>query len=94
MTRYANGYTDVRSGESYGRSGVKNPIPGSGNGGIRGIGGVKGNKHKEKKWKKRRNEDGSYYWEEVEVTVIDNEPGPPSLPQRGVHGCVVVYYDK
>ena len=90
MTRYANGYTDVRSGESYGRSGVKNPIPGSGNGGIRGIGGVKGNKHKEKKWKKRRNEDGSYYWEEVEV----NEPGPPSPPQRGVHGCVVVYYDK
>lgn len=48
MTRYANGYTDVRSGESYGRNGVKNPIPGSGNGGIRGIGGVKGNTHKEK----------------------------------------------
>ena len=39
--RYTNGYTDVRSGESYGRSGVKNPLPGSGNGGIRGIGGVK-----------------------------------------------------
>ena len=27
MTRYANGYTDVRSGESYGRSAVPNPRP-------------------------------------------------------------------
>lgn len=94
MTRYANGYTDVRSGESYGRNGVKNPIPGSGNGGIRGIGGVKGNTHKEKKWKKRRNEDGSYYWEEVEVDVVDNYPGDPEPPSMGVRGCVVVYYDK
>lgn len=94
MTRYANGYTDVRSGESYGRSGVKNPIPGSGNGGIRGIGGVKGNRHQETRKKRRKAEDGSYYWVDVQVTVVDNYPGDPEPPSMGVHGCVVVYYDK
>ena len=92
--RYTNGYTDVRSGDSFGRSGVKSPIPGSGDGGIRGIGGVKGNTHKEKRWRKRRNEDGSYYWVEVEVDVVDNYPGEPSPPRSGVHGGVVVYWEK
>lgn len=92
--RYTNGYTDVRSGESYGRSGVKNPIPGSGNGGIRGIGGVKGNRHQETRKKRRKAEDGSYYWVDVQVTVVDNYPGDPEPPSMGVRGCVVVYYDK
>lgn len=92
--RYDNGYTDVRSGSSYGRSGVKVPKPGSGDGGIRGIGGVKGNKHKETKRKRATDENGNQYWEYVEVTVIDNYPGKASPPSTGVPGCVVVYWDK
>jgi len=87
-------HTDVRSGESFGRSGVKNPIPGSGNGGIRGIGGVKGNTHKEKKWKKRLDENRNHYWALIEVDVIDNYPGELEPPSMGVSGCAVVYYDK
>ena len=55
---------------------------------------MKGNTHKEKKWKKRRDDKGGYYWEEVEVDVVDNYPGDPEPPSMGVHGCVVVYYDK
>lgn len=92
--RYDNGYTDVRSGSSYGRSGVKAPKPGSGDGGIRGIGGVKGNKHKETTRERVTDENGNQYWEYVEVTVIDNYPGKASPPSTGVPGCVVVYWDK
>lgn len=92
--RYDNGYTDVRSGSSYGRSGVKAPKPGSGDGGIRGIGGVKGNKHKETKRQRVTDENGNQHWEYVEVTVIDNYPGKASPPSTGVPGCVVVYWDK
>ena len=92
--RYDNGYTDVRSGSSYGRSGVKVPKPGSGDGGIRGIGGINGNKHKETKRKRVTDENGNQHWEYVEVTVIDNYPGKASPPSTGVPGCVVVYWDK
>lgn len=92
--RYDNGYTDVRSGSSYGRSGVKAPKPGSGDGGIRGIGGIKGNKHKETNRKRVTDENGNQHWEYVEVTVIDNYPGKASPPSTGVPGCVVVYWDK
>lgn len=45
--RYGYGYTDVASGESYARTGVAKPLPGSGDGGKGGSGGVKGNKHTE-----------------------------------------------
>lgn len=92
--RYPNGFTDIQSGDSFGRSGVQNPIPGSGNGGIRGIGGVKGNTHKEKRLKKRHDDKGNEYWKEVVVDVIDNYPGEPSPPRSGVHGGVVVYWEK
>lgn len=84
--RYDNGYTDVRSGSSYGRSGVKVPKPGSGDGGIRGIGGVKGNRHLVEK----KNADGSTssHWK------IDNRPGTGKSGTTGASGCVVVYWDK
>ena len=44
---YANGYTDIASGDCYARTGVKNPVAGSGDGGEKGYGGVKGNRHQE-----------------------------------------------
>ena len=84
--RYNNGYTDVQSGSSYGRSGVKAPKPGSGDGGAGGKGGVKGNRHLVEK----KNADGSTSsrWK------IDNRPGTGKPGTTGASGCVVVYWDK
>lgn len=83
---YPYGFTDIASGDSFARTGVQNPLPGSGDGGAGGAGGVKGNKHQET----ITGADGSSHT----TTVIDNYPGEgqPGIP--GASGCVVVYYDK
>lgn len=47
---YPYGFTDIQSGDSYARSGVASPLPGSGDGGAGGKGGVKGNKHTETRY--------------------------------------------
>lgn len=41
------GYTDIQSGSSYARTGVENPLPGSGDGGKGGKGGANGETHEE-----------------------------------------------
>ena len=85
--RYANGYTDVRSGESYGRSAVPAPRPGYGEGGAKGTGGTAGARHKEKQYRPDGSPAGSRW-------VIDVEPGEGSSGSNGSAGCVIVYYDK
>nr|DAG72928.1 MAG TPA: hypothetical protein [Caudoviricetes sp.] len=85
--RYANGYTDVQSGDSYARTGVKSPAPGSGDGGAKGLGGSKGERHREQSLDVDGNPAGSY-WE------IDAYPGKGTKGAAGATGCVVVYYDK
>lgn len=85
--RYTNGYTDVRSGESYGRSAVPNPRPGYGEGGAKGTGGTPGARHKEKQYRPDGSPAGSRW-------VIDVEPGEGTNGSNGSAGCVVVYYDK
>ena len=80
------GYTDVASGDSYARTGVKSPLPGSGDGGAGGKGGVKGNKHTQT----TANEDGST----TTKTIIDNRPGKGQAGSDGAIGCVVIYWDK
>ena len=84
--RYENGYTDIANGDSYARTGVKVPLPGSGDGGIKGTGGRKGNRHKET----RQNAAGETYIK----TVVDNVPGAGKPGTPGASGCVVVYWDK
>lgn len=79
--RFAQGYTDIASGESYGRSGVKAPLAGSGDGGAGGKGGAKGNRHRE------TDETGSHW-------VVDNKRGAGKAGSQGALGCVVLYYDK
>lgn len=79
---YPYGYTDISSGESYGRTGVKSPLPGSGDGGAGGFGGSKGNKHTET----------DSYWNSFEV--IDNYPGRGKSGAKGATGCIVIWYDK
>lgn len=44
---YENGYADIYTGVCYARTGVENPLPGSGDGGKGGEGGLKGEKHTE-----------------------------------------------
>ena len=80
------GYTDVASGESYGRTGVKKPLPGSGDGGIKGIGGAQGRTHEES-WKDK---DGFTHY----TDVIDRYPGKGTAGVKGATGCVVIYWDK
>ena len=84
--RYDNGYTDVASGDSFARTGVAKPRPGTGDGGAKGIGGIKGNRHRES-W--TDSEGGSH-----SALVIDNYPGSGTDGVSGVLGCVVVYWDK
>lgn len=84
--RYDNGYTDVASGDSFARTGVAKPRAGTGDGGAKGVGGIKGNRHRE-------------YWTDSEggshsTMVIDNYPGPGKDGVPGAFGCVVVYWDK
>ena len=84
MTRYANGYTDVRSGESYGRSAVPSPRPGYGEGGAKGTGGTAGARHREKQYHADGSPAGSRW-------VIDGERGPTGLTAPpGASLCITI----
>lgn len=87
---YQYGYTDVASGDSFARTGVQNPIPGSGDGGAGGKAGVKGNQHTETIRGTDDEGNPTTDW----VTVIDNYPTEGTPGVDGVLGCVVVYWDK
>lgn len=84
--RYANGYTDVASGDSFARTGVAAPLPGSGDGGAAGKAGAQGRRRLETKV----NEDGSTTtrWR------VSAYPGKGTAGKQGAPGCVVVYWDK
>lgn len=88
--RYPYGYTDVASGDSFGRSGVPAPLAGSGDGGKGGKGGVKGNKHTERIYENTMagNLPAGF------KTVVDNCPGKGTPGSKGARGCVVIYWDK
>lgn len=96
---YPLGYTDIASGNSYGRTGVKLPAANSGDGGAGGKGGRKGNRHyetvKDYTCGGTLPDDPSngVYIEQI-VEVIDNEPGKGTKAAPGASGCVVVYWDK
>lgn len=84
--RYANGYTDVASGDSFARTGVAAPLPGSGDGGAAGKAGAQGRRQ----WVIKQNEDGSTTgkWK------VYSQPGKGTAGKQGAPGCVVVYWDK
>ena len=84
--RYANGYTDVASGDSFARTGVASPLPGFGDGGAGGKAGAQGQRRQET----TKNEDGSTTtrWR------VSAYPGKGTPGKEGATGCVVVYWDK
>ena len=88
--RYPYGYTDVQSGDSYARSGVVAPLPGSGDGGKGGIGGAQGHSHIETVYENTM--AGNLPAGKKEV--IDNYPGEGTPGTKGATGCVVIYYEK
>lgn len=89
-TRFEYGYTDIASGESYARTGVKTPIAGSGDGGAAGSAGKKGNRHTEKVQK--YTPEGEFI--EYTKTVVDNYPGNGTVGVNGATGCAVIYWDE
>ena len=84
---YENGYTDIANGQSFARTGVAVPLPGTGDGGKGGEGGEAGIgyiKSVERKY------GGS---EKAELVVIqEGGPGQPGKP--GATGFVMVTWDK
>lgn len=83
---YPNGFTDVASGDSFGRTGVAIPLLGSGDGGRGGDGGTAGAGHT--RWVPGIVSGGHNEW------VVDIEPGPGGYGRAGASGFVVVYWDK
>lgn len=106
---YPNGFTDIATGDVFGRSGVSNPKPGSGDGGVGGRGGTAG------KWYVRGHwyyDDGyvpPFGWSEAGVGVDPNHDAPGHWEQEvvivsyptagtpgspGALGCAILYYEK
>ena len=97
-TRY-NGYTDIRSGDVYGRDGVQLPLDGSGDGGIRGLGGNAGKQHtvRTKLYigdgdpDTDEDKDNFIPWDQ---TVVDIQPGKGTQGVSGGAGCVVLWWEE
>lgn len=89
--RYPQGFSDVASGDSYARSGVAAPQPGSGDGGAGGKGGEPG--YLRRTYIPQYDDEGNPAggrWKTLDE--VDPEPGQPGV--AGASGCVVVYWDK
>lgn len=86
-TRFDPSYTDVASGDAYARTGTQKPVDGTGDGGAKGLGGNKGERHRETTYDKDGNPIGSHM-------VVDVEPGIGTPGTAGADGVIVVYWDK
>lgn len=98
---YPNGFTDVATGDVFGRTGVDSPKPGSGDGGAGGKGGLPGLTYEEREWVKSDNPNihpdtpehmWPGHWEYhtlVAAHPTDGEPGTP-----GASGSVIIYWEK
>ena len=85
--RFPTGYTDIANGDSFARSGVQAPLPGTGDGGGGGRGGNKGQGHYVTTYGKDGKPNGSRF-------VTDVLPGKGTPGIAGQSGCVVIYWDK
>lgn len=89
--RYPQGFSDVASGDSYARSGVAAPQPGSGDGGAGGKGGEPG--YLRRTYVPQYDDEGNPAGGRFKILdEVDPEPGQPGV--AGASGCVVVYWDK
>jgi len=90
---YANGYTDIANGQSFARTGVASPLPGSGDGGKGGAGGEPGEGYLRTYTYTPTGADSSVVNTRTEL-VVTKQPGPghPGVP--GATGFVMVTWDK
>lgn len=72
-------YTDVASGDSFARTGVAKPVPGTGDGGAKGTGGTQGQGHDETSYNSQGKPNGTYW-------VIDVPPGKRCKRRSGCAG--------
>lgn len=105
---YTNGFTDVVTGSSFGRTGVARPAPNTSDGGAGGAGGYKGVQHEGivdivmVPHPDYPEFDGGNYWpdgtpvefENVYGWITDVYPGPGGEGVAGASGFVAVYWDK
>lgn len=100
--RYPNGYTDVATGSVYGRSGVNNPQPGSGDGGVGGRAGENGSWYERGVWVQDTGEViyhpdsylgdlGPGHWEHH--VVLEREPAAGGPGGAGASGCAIIYWE-
>lgn len=87
---FSPSYTDIASGDAFGRTGVVAPVDGTGDGGAGGKGGVKGNTHIVESRETDAEGNAITTWDEV----IDNRPGNGTPGTPGASGFVVVCWDK
>ncbi|MBU5627702.1 hypothetical protein KQI82_12360 [Oscillibacter sp. MSJ-2] len=97
---YDYGYMDINNGNVYGRSGTEFPATGTGDGGIAGKGGCKG----ERKWVTTITKDytcgGTITGGQTEVYIpvttsgwdVSCEPGHGTDGKAGANGCIIVFY--
>lgn len=85
---YTPSWTDIASGNAYGRSGVGKPLKGTGDGGVGGKGGTPGSEIKEKPTDEFGNPLPGV------IITGGTSPGPGSAGSDGGSGCVIVYWNK
>jgi len=91
--RYANGYTDINSGDSYARTGVASPAKGTSDGAAGGKGGDPGQGY----WKKYTVRPNPAKPDVVNTSykfIITKQPGPGHPGKPGGDGFVLIAWDK
>lgn len=82
---YPNGYTDILNGDSYGRTGVENPIAGSSDGGVGGEGGEAGQGY----YRDVYGPGGQHWgWD----FIVEKEPGEGKPGVDGASGFCLIQY--
>lgn len=108
-TVYPNGFTDAATGDIYGRSGVSDPQPGSGDGGVGGKGGKAGKWYETAHWYYDDGHiappgSGGWVGGGVDVnydapghyeteTVYEREPTPGTPGTPGATGSAIIYWE-
>ena len=91
-TIYPNGYTDIASGNAYGRAGVAKPKDGTSDGAAAGVGG----------WNEIRTYSGNKPIYDGEGNIIGSQdiytsvgqPTPGTAGAKGADGFIVIWWDK
>lgn len=88
--RYVPSFTDISSGNAYGRTGVIQPLSNTGDGGSGGAGGTKGERHDVTT--KYKDDMGFVHYRTRRI--VDVPRGEGQSGYAGSDGAVIIYYDR